>query len=136
MRFVFEFHGKDPTASGSGSHYSMGPITKPPVYHGFQANLVIVDCSQAVGVDPFVEGDALYLEGNGESIRKALTAALRILDGVEMFAVENAAREIARTRQCPACGCYVRVFEGKYDDHHPVTRKDHEPRCEASGTRA
>jgi hypothetical protein len=75
MRHVFEFYRSRPTATGSGKRY-IGADEN--VWAGFRAELLCCDSDGKGG-----DGDALYLEGDGESLRKALTGLLRILDTVE-----------------------------------------------------
>lgn len=117
MRIVFDFHGKDPTAGGSGSLYG-NSIVKPPEWPGFSVDLVICDAEQPRNGDPFWEGDTIHLEGNGETIREALKQALRIVDTVEKIAREQFVRRVARTHQCVTCKCWLELTrENKFPPH-------------------
>ena len=108
MRIIHDFHGKKPTTTGSGRAYS-GGCSKPFVWQGFRAELLACD-----GDGTGEEGDALYLEGDGESIRKVLTQLLEILDTVEGLERKRVDDLVARQVQCPTCQTWV---DPKHESH-------------------
>lgn len=75
MKHVLEFYGTHPQATGGGRRY-IG--ADPGEWTGFRAEILVTDTNGDGD-----SGDSLYLEGDGDSLRRALTAALRILDIVE-----------------------------------------------------
>lgn len=126
MRIVFDFHGHDPCVSGSGQVYTNN-ITQPPTWPGFSVDLVIIDTDQPSGGRPFREGDAVYLEGDGDVIRDALTQALRVIDTVEQFARQQFERRAVRTEQCPQCGCWIERVDDHLLPHHAVLTEGSPP---------
>jgi hypothetical protein len=106
MKIVFRFTGHAPQTSGSGHPYVQA-TTEQPRWRGFHASMVIVDSEQPTNLHPLFEGDAIYIEGDGDAIRKALQAGLRTLDGIEYVCRKRFERETEDIRQCATCGCWV-----------------------------
>lgn len=127
MRIVFDFHGKDPFVGGGGELYA-NSIVKPPEWPGFRVELVICDTDQAQDGKPFSEGDAIHLEGNGDTLREALTQALSVVDHAEQYAREQFARRVARTEQCAQCGCWIeRLDSGMLLPHYAALTEGSPP---------
>jgi len=127
MRIVFDFHGKHPCVGGGGNVYA-NAITKQPEWPGFQVDLIIQDVEQAHDGKPFWEGDAIHLEGNGETIKEALKLALDVITTVEELSQKQFARRVERTAQC-VCGCWIeKRDDGKFPTHHAVLTEG-QPLC-------
>jgi len=123
MKHVFQFYGKEPQVSGTGRPYTQA-INEPPRWRGFQADILMVDSSQATedGKRPFFEGDSIYIEGDGDSIRKALEDALSAIKGIEQLAREDYERQAARTTQCEVCHGWVEWRnDGRLQHHRNIT---------------
>lgn len=112
MKIVFHFTGNEPQTSGTGHPYAQSP-TEPPRWKGFYADILITDSSQASddGTRPFFAGDSIYIEGDGDAIKKALAMGLRALDGIEQVCRKRFADETEDIRQCPTCQCWVEFNE-------------------------
>ena len=89
MKHVFEFYGKKPQATGGGSRY-VG--ANQHEWTGFRANVLVCDTNGTGD-----QGDSLYLEGDGDSLRAALLAALSIVDFVEKIERDRLAERIAKS---------------------------------------
>lgn len=116
MKIVFEFYGKHPQASATADAYSCGRVDEPPQWRGFRAEVLIVDCLDWESDEKRREGDCLHIEGDGEAVKAALTAALRLLEINEQHARDHVMKEIARTRICPSCGTYADALNPWHGD--------------------
>jgi hypothetical protein len=128
VRTVFEFYGKNPSVSGFGDVYAHS-IKKRPTWPGVRISLLIVDADQPRAGQPYREGDAIEVEGDGEAIRKALRDALSMVDFIERHARKQFEEETARSARCPQCGCWIQRMEsGAFPPHYAVL-KDGSPPC-------
>lgn len=119
MRIVFQFHGRSPQASGSGDAYMPAAHVAPgsATFPGFQAELMVVDTDGKGN-----EGDALYLEGDGESLKKALLGLLGTLDAAEQSARREWERVRLTIRQCGVCERYFQSRGDRLVQHHALTQ--------------
>lgn len=125
MKIIFEFHGKDPQCTAQGFAYE-SPVREKPRWRGMRIEGLINDSSQAVEdedgnvIKPFYDGDAFYIEGDLESIRKAFSEFLEMLDIVEEEERNRFEKKIARSIQCAKCGAHydptVQVDGGWHGD--------------------
>jgi hypothetical protein len=124
MRIVYDIRGPEPQVSGTGGHYAFS-IVKPPEYHGFSAELLIVDTNGGRNLEDFKEGDAIYIEGDGEAIRKALTQALSLLDLIEETAREHIGKPCIAQWTRFGARRYVQTYEnGDLFAHHQALIPD------------
>lgn len=119
MKIVHEFHGKQPQATCGGHPYG-SPVDGPPKWNGMRVECLVVDSSQpefdenGKETKPFYSGDALYIEGNYESVKMALEELLQMMKYQEEWHKEQFEKNAAEYRQCPKCKTWAHP---KHDWH-------------------
>lgn len=117
MKIVFTFSG-EPQTTGSVHAYSTCRIDQPSEWCGSRCEVLIVDCIDWKSEELRREGDALYIEGNTASVKKALRSALRLLESAEKFEREQTEKYISEEAQCPVCGYWVHPRSEWHADGH------------------
>jgi hypothetical protein len=109
MKIIHEFYGRAQT-TGTGNPYAFKITGPPPAFNGFQVELMAADC-YGKGKS-FKEGDALYLEGDGRSIKQMLKDLLNVVEIIEESCRERHDKTASETKRCSNCGFW---FAGSHD---------------------